>query len=53
MHRPKSYYVKISLVEFLENQRDIQEATAAYEEYLRSCEKAISLEDIKKDLDIE
>lgn len=47
-HRSKSYYVKMGLAEILEREMDILEATAAYEEFLRSGEKAIPWEEVKR-----
>lgn len=47
-HRPKSYYVKMGLAEILQREIDILEATANYEAYLRSGEKPIAWNDVKR-----
>ena len=49
-HRSKSYYVKLALIEFLEEQEDYLAAAANYEEYLRNSKKSISLEELEKKL---
>ncbi|AIK95671.1 type II toxin-antitoxin system RelB family antitoxin [Candidatus Odyssella acanthamoebae] len=46
--RSKSYYVKKALEDFLEDQEELQEAVAAYEEFLASGRKGSTLEEMKK-----
>tara|TARA_B100001750_G_scaffold41541_1_gene30246 strand:+ start:717 stop:950 length:234 start_codon:yes stop_codon:yes gene_type:complete len=47
-HRSKSYYVKKALEIYLDEQADILLAVEAYEAFVKSGEKGISLEDLKK-----
>jgi RHH-type transcriptional regulator, rel operon repressor / antitoxin RelB len=47
-HRSKSYYVKKALEALLEEQEEIQEAVAAYEEFLASGRKGLALEEMKR-----
>lgn len=52
-HRPKSFYVREALERYLEDIEDYYLALEAHEEYVRSGRKAISLEDLAKDLKID
>lgn len=45
--RTKSYYVKKALEKILEEEEDFADALLSYEQYLRSGEKALSLEEMK------
>lgn len=47
-HRSKSHYVQQALETFLEEQAETLLAVAAYEEYLKSGKKGLSLEDMKQ-----
>jgi RHH-type rel operon transcriptional repressor/antitoxin RelB len=47
-HRSKSYYVKKAIERLLEEEEDYADATAAYEDYLRSGKKAKTLEEMKE-----
>ncbi len=49
-HRTKSYYIKRAVEEFLEDQEDYLLAVASYEDYLKSGEKSISLEELEQKL---
>ncbi len=47
-HRPKSYYLREALGEYLEKQKEIQRAVSIYEEHLKSGKKGISWESVQK-----
>ena len=47
-HRPKSYYLREALGEYLEKQREIQKAVSLYEEHLKSGNKGVFWEDVQK-----
>jgi RHH-type rel operon transcriptional repressor/antitoxin RelB len=47
-HRSKSFYVQAALEEFLKDQEEYLTALSAYEDYLKSGKKALSLEEMKK-----
>jgi len=49
-HRTKSYYIKRAVEEFLEDQEDYLLAVASYEDYLKSGEKSVSLEELEQKL---
>jgi len=52
-NRSKSYYVKKAISQVLEDELDILEATAAYEDYLSSGKKGIPFEEVKKELGLD
>jgi RHH-type rel operon transcriptional repressor/antitoxin RelB len=47
-NRTKSFYVKKALEKILEEEEDYADALASYEDYLRSGQKGISLDEMKK-----
>jgi RHH-type rel operon transcriptional repressor/antitoxin RelB len=47
-HRSKSFYVQAALEEFLKDQEEYLTALSAYEDYLKSGKKALSLEEMKE-----
>ena len=52
-NRAKAYYVKKALSKFLEEQEEIEWATQAYQEFLESGKKTISLEEVKREHGLE
>ncbi|EFI35158.1 conserved hypothetical protein [Desulfonatronospira thiodismutans ASO3-1] len=50
--RTKSHFIREALERTLEDLEDAYLAETAYEEYLKSKEKAISLEDVERDIDL-
>jgi len=50
--RTKSFYVREALERFLEDIEDAYLAEAAYEEFVKSGEKAIPLENVERTLDV-
>lgn len=50
--RPKSYYVREAIERSLEDIEDIYLAETAYEDFLKSGEKAISLNAVESSLDL-
>jgi RHH-type rel operon transcriptional repressor/antitoxin RelB len=51
--RPKSFYVREALERSLEDIEDTYLAETAYENFLKSGEEAIVLEDVERALDLE
>ena len=51
--RPKSYYVREAIERSLEDMEDVYLAETAYEDFLMSKEKAISLSTVERSLDLE
>ncbi len=50
--RTKSHFIREALERTLEDLEDAYLAETAYEEFLKSGEKAISLEDVERDIDL-
>lgn len=46
--RPKSFYLREALEEYLEEHEDALLAMASYEEYVKNGKKGITLEEMKK-----
>ncbi|WP_291322938.1 DUF6290 family protein [Desulfonatronospira sp.] len=51
--RTKSYFIREALERTLEDLEDAYLAETAYEEFLKSGEKAIPLEDVERDIGLE
>lgn len=51
--RPKSYYVREAIERSLEDMEDVYLAETAYEDFLMSEEKSISLSTVERSLDLE
>ena len=51
--RPKSFYVREALERAIPDIEDAYLAESAYEEFLGNGEKAISIDDAERDLDLE
>jgi len=51
--RPKSFYVREALERSLEDIEDIYFAETAYENFLKSGEEAVALEDVERTLELE
>ncbi len=49
----KSYYVKKALEQYLENIVEYEIASAAYKEYLESGKKEYTLDEVKKELELD
>lgn len=47
-HRPKSYYLREALGEYLENLKEARAAVAAYEDHLKRGSKGVSWTDVQK-----
>lgn len=47
-NRPRSYFVKQALEKYLEDEEDLADAIAAYEEHLRTGGKLYSADEIRK-----
>ena len=52
-HRSKSFYVKKALERLLEEEEDYADALVSYEEYLRSCKKGFTLDEMKQRHEVE
>ena len=50
--RTKSHFIRESLERTLEDLEDAYLAETAYEDFMKSGEKSISLEDVERDLDL-
>lgn len=50
--RPKSYYVREALERVLEDMEDAYLTESAYEEFLKSGEKSIPIDQVEQDLDL-
>jgi len=50
--RPKSYYVREALERFLEDIEDAYLAESAYEDFIKSGEKTIPLNEMERSLDL-
>lgn len=48
--RTKSYFIREALERTLEDLEDVYLAETAYEDFLKSGDKAISLEDVERDI---
>jgi len=48
-NRAKAFYVKKALSKFLEEQEEIEWATAAYQEFLESGKKTVSFEEVMRE----
>lgn len=48
-NRAKAFYVKKALTKFLEEQEEIEWATAAYKEYLESGKKTVPYEEVMRE----
>ena len=51
--RPKNYYLKKALKQFLDEQEEIEWATVAYKEYLESGKATVPFEEIKRKYDLD
>lgn len=52
-NRPRSYFVKQALEKYLEDEEDLADAMAAYEEHLRTGGEVYTLEEMKSRYDLD
>ncbi len=52
-HRSKGYFVRHALERYLEDEEDLADAIASYEEHLRLGKKGLSMVEMKKKYDLE